>query len=406
MTAYYNEFDPKAAAWLRELIAQGHVAPGEVDERSITDVRPDELLGFTQCHFFAGIGGWSLALRLAGWPDDRPVWTGSCPCQPFSAAGKQKGKSDDRHLWPHWFRLIRECAPDAIHGEQVAGAIKHGWLDDVQADLEKENYACGPVVLPACGFGAPHMRQRLWFVAKRLGDSASRGRGVSGDEAQPGRSGYLDGSGDTLSELGNSSRQGLQERVSDGRIQSEAMEPQQGEAAICGSDAGKLADTDGRDASAERKQCSREQRQQPQDGSAGKLAHSAVQRHDGGRASEAGDELSEVERSERFCDADRMGESESIRPEVRERGHSKLHRYGFDETSGDLRPGPTNGQWRNADWLGCTDGKWRPVEPGTFPLAHGLPARVGRLRGYGNAIVPQAAAEVIGAFMDFERIEI
>lgn len=88
MYAYYNEIDPFAASWLRELIKGGHIAPGEVDTRSIEDVIPTDLAGFSQCHFFAGIGVWSYALRRAGWPDSRPVWTGSCPCQPFSAAGK------------------------------------------------------------------------------------------------------------------------------------------------------------------------------------------------------------------------------------------------------------------------------------------------------------------------------
>lgn len=88
---YYNENDPKAAAWLRELIRCGHIPFGYVDTRSICDVRADELVRYVQCHFFAGIGGWPLALKLAGWPGDRPVWTGSCPCQPFSAAGKGAG---------------------------------------------------------------------------------------------------------------------------------------------------------------------------------------------------------------------------------------------------------------------------------------------------------------------------
>ena len=164
MAAYYNEFKPEAAHMLRQLIKDGLIAPGEVDERSITEVLSDDIKGFTQCHFFAGIGGWSVALRHALWSDDRPVWTGSCPCQPFSSAGKQKGKDDARHLWPVWFRLIRKCRPVRIYGEQVAAAIAHGWWDDVANDLEAEGYAVGAAVLPACSVGKPHKRDRLWFV--------------------------------------------------------------------------------------------------------------------------------------------------------------------------------------------------------------------------------------------------
>lgn len=160
---------------LRQLIADGIIAPGDVDERSIDDVHPTDLIGYEQCHFFAGIGGWSVALRLAGWPDDRPVWTGSCPCQPFSTAGKQKGKADERHLWPVWARLIRECRPASVYGEQVASAIAHGWWDDVADDLERKGYSCGAAVLPACSVGAPHKRDRLWFVANatRIGEGGA-----------------------------------------------------------------------------------------------------------------------------------------------------------------------------------------------------------------------------------------
>ncbi len=165
MPAYYNEWDPNVAEWLRELIKEGVVASGDVDTRDIREVKADDLRGYTQCHFFAGIGGWSVALRGAGWDDARPVWTGSCPCQPFSTAGAKTKQSDERHLWPAWFRLIRESKPATVFGEQVAGAITAGWLDDAFHDLESEGYACAAAVLSACSVQAPHERNRLWFVS-------------------------------------------------------------------------------------------------------------------------------------------------------------------------------------------------------------------------------------------------
>lgn len=171
MTAYYNEIDPFAAAWLKELIKAGHIAPGEVDTRSIEDVRADDLRGFTQCHFFAGIGVWSYALRCSGWPDDRPVWTGSCPCQPFSscARGRQSRLQDDRHLWPLWRQLIAQCAPIAVFGEQVAHA--RDWFDEVCNDVETMDYEIGAAVLPACSVGLDHARPRLFFVCHPNGRS-------------------------------------------------------------------------------------------------------------------------------------------------------------------------------------------------------------------------------------------
>jgi DNA (cytosine-5)-methyltransferase 1 len=220
--AYYNENDPFAAAWLRELIRHGHIAPGDVDERDIREVQPDDVNGYTQAHFFAGIGGWSLALRLADWSDERPVWTGSCPCQPFSAAGKQKGHADERHLWPDFFRLIRQCRPVVVFGEQVASSAvvgssrrdiagDHGsparslerlvganrattegaslgtWLDGVFADLEGEGYAVGAAVLPASAANAPHRRDRLWFVADAEWDQQPRQESRCGTTGRVGR---------------------------------------------------------------------------------------------------------------------------------------------------------------------------------------------------------------------------
>ena len=166
---YYNEIDPNAAEWLRQLIKEGAIAPGDVDERSIVDVPPVELESYDQCHFFAGIGTWSYALRQAGWPDERPVWTGSPPCQPFSSAGKRKGADDERDLWWAMFWLIQQCHPPVIIGEQVASTDGLNWWDIVQSDLEGEDYAAVAFDLCAAGIGAPHVRQRLFWVANTNG---------------------------------------------------------------------------------------------------------------------------------------------------------------------------------------------------------------------------------------------
>ena len=199
--AYYNEIDPYVAEWLRNLIQAGHIAPGDVDERSIEDVCPDDLRNYTQCHFFAGIGIWSLALRRAGWDDTRPVWTGSCPCQPFSAAGKGAGFADERHLWPAFFHLITQCRPATVFGEQVASADGLAWLDLVQADMEAAQYAFGAADLCAAGVGAPHIRQRLFWVAD-ANDAGLEGRfGVQqrADQCIAGASSLVSGLADSAS---------------------------------------------------------------------------------------------------------------------------------------------------------------------------------------------------------------
>lgn len=171
MRDYYNEIDPYAAQWLRNLIDAGEIPPGDVDERSIENVKPDDLRGYRQCHFFAGIGGWPLALQLAGWPADRGgLWTGSCPCQPFANPGQKKAAGDKRHLWPEMFRLIRECkqrecGPSVLLGEQVESPLGRAWLAAVLADLESVGYAVAAADLCAAGVGAPQRRQRLYWMA-------------------------------------------------------------------------------------------------------------------------------------------------------------------------------------------------------------------------------------------------
>ena len=370
MSAYYNEHDPKAAAWLRELIKRGLIAPGEVDERDIRDVTPDDIRGFIQHHFFAGIGVWSYALRQAGWPDDRPVWTGSCPCQPFSSAGKRKGTADERHLWPAWHWLIKQLRPRVVFGEQVASKDGIAWLDLVSTDLEGEAYSCGPVVLPACGVGAPHQRARLWFVADTDG-------GNTGPEwQQRSREQRLvtpDGGAIELAHSGIDRAGEHPGELSGDEGQHEVGAAHGDHSPVAGGSAGALAI-------------------HPR-GGCGELRSPVGGRSD--RHAYSGGHASGI-----------LGESESERRGARLRGRrSTGHRGTQPADSGSSRgPGPTNGRWADADWIYCRDGKWRPVEPGTFPLAHGAPARVGRLRGYGNAIVAQAAQEVIAAYREVRGV--
>lgn len=349
MSAYYNEIDPFAAAWLRELIKAGHIAPGEVDERSITDVMPSDLAGFTQCHFFAGIGVWSYALRQAGWADDRPVWTGSCPCQPFSSAGKGKGFKDERHLWPEFYRLISQCRPATCFGEQVASKDGLAWVELVQTDMENAGYAFGAVDTCAAGFGAPHIRQRLYWVADantdRLQGRVQRGPDTEREavNGQAGRNGTIDRLADADNQLESATRnpQGV---ANDSRPSS-----------TCG-----LADAN----------CS------------GRIARGLA--------------------------APAAGYWDSTRAESGNDRH--------------VSPRPTNGHWRDADWLLCRDGKWRATQSLVIEMADGLADRlgysrfgdrwslnpliqkaenrVGRLKGYGNAINAEQAKSFIEAFME------
>ncbi|MBR8312417.1 DNA cytosine methyltransferase [Burkholderia dolosa] len=364
--AYYNEHDPYAAQWLRNLIAAGHIAPGDVDERSIEDVRPDDLRAYDQCHFFAGIGVWSHALRRAGWPDDRPVWTGSCPCQPFSAAGKGAGFDDERHMWPAWYWLIGECRPPVIVGEQVASSAVEPWIDLVHADMEALDYPFGCIPFPSAGGGAPHIRDRAFWLAYANGRARRERRshirgGLAGSDAQS-----WPGSG----------RSGMSGRLadSDGR-------QLRGIAVVRG------IERDWQDAGRSQGRGEPESR-----GAVRGMADTYIN----GCAPEAGSAVLDDEHHTEPCGS---------------------------ASEGQPHAGPTNGFWRAADWLLCRDGKWRPVEPGTFPLVDGSAgsvgrvradqerlaalrprkdqgSRTGRLRGYGNAINAEAATQFILAARD------
>lgn len=391
--AWYNDNDPYCAEWLRNLAAAGYLPAGTVDQRSIVDIEPDDLVGYRQCHFFAGIGGWPYALTLAGWPDDREVWTGSCPCQPFSAAGRQGGIADERHLWPQWFRLIRECRPDTIFGEQVEGAVGFGWIDRVFADLEAEGYACGTAVLGAHSVGAPHIRRRLFWVAVSRGHrfqtsvrqspmaKAPRQQGASAQ-----RSGGLGWAGAVWARcLDGKARlvEPAHEQMADGisRCLGRLRPGQQQEVidAACRSGLGRevlSALRQGHDAAAV---------WQSLGGCVGfpkaTILFAALCQH----SRELGNLID--------CASSRLAsECES--------GLRGLRTNGSPARSPSRWQLPQQCAVEFADAVHSLPFNWSSLAEFTgSPLASGVPARVGRLRAYGNAIVPQAAAEFIAAIM-------
>ena len=377
--AYYNENDPKAAAWLRQLIINGDIADGEVDDRSILDVEAGDLHGFTQHHFFAGIGVWSHSLRLAGWPDTRPVWTASLPCQPFSVAGNQKGKIDERHLLPHFQELFNEYRPDACFGEQVPAAIKHGWLDDLYDEMERENYAVGSVVLTAAGAGKAHIRQRLYWVAERRppdteSNGNSRGlREVSGahEEQQTRKEQRKDEAEQSINVSGNDGMADTIDKRPERRLprrQDSERENISGHAGCDGSDSG-LGNT----------------------------------KHNG-----------HIAREEQGSNGEAIQNGETRENSPCESAGASASRVIPSEP---------------VDWLYCRDNKYRPIKRGINPLVRTVKssskqmvdgtakgvvyssdsiitpddsaeARAARLKGYGNAIVAPVAASFIKAFLE------
>lgn len=421
MVAYYNEIDPYAAQWLRNLISAGEIAPGVVDERSIRDVRPVDLDGFAQCHFFAGIGGWSLALRRAGVPDSYPVWTGSCPCQPFSTAGRRGGFDDDRHLWPAFFDLIRQRRPRLVVGEQVASRDGLAWFDAVRSDMEDARYACGAVDLCAAGLGAPHIRQRLWWVGRPV-----RAEGYLADDAEPRRGTQPFGHGREDGRPAPEPR-----RLRDAR---ELADMRHGALGSSGELSGA---TTAHEAASPREGWHGDDGTASHCSTARELADEVDQRHDGrhvrgaaagtpgGGAEVAGRRAAGLlEPPRRGADGEqeyavRAGGGRDARavpgPEGEGAGERRRAWRVPDELVDAGSDGahlgkrrPNNGGWADPDWLRCRDGRWRPVEPGTFPLVDGLSfklgsgsayegkSRTGMLKGYGNAIV----LEVAVAFLD------
>ena len=394
---FYNEWDPYAASWLRQLVEDGHIPPGEVDERDINTIDPDELIRYTQCHFFAGIGGWVYALRLANW-GDRRVWTGSCPCQPFSVAGNKKGASDkERNLWPVWFNLIKVVRPDTVFGEQVASAVneKYQWLDAVSHDLEDEGYRIGSGILPACSVKAPHIRQRLWFVADTEHNGRNRSQADTSLEGSN-ESGIGIPVGDDIAfargSMADPQNHRSQRREAVEREGSENLEDES-ESDIRG-ESGRRSKVNGI-GMADPQNHGRDGRTIPVERERPKDLENESESDIRGEPSGHG-EVSGIVADNDMADPSDKGLEGGLSRGQNEEWEAIDRHVGRSGTTGEGEPG----QWDGIVWVYCKDKKIRPIKPGIQPLAYGVSARVGKLRAIGNAIVPQVAAEIIRAYME------
>lgn len=428
MPAYYNENNAKACHILRHMIKTGVIADGVVDDRSIELVEASDLKGFTQCHFFAGGGFWSIAARWGGWHDDRPIWTASCPCQPFSNAGRRQGTSDKRHLWPHLFRIVRAArlagfGPPVIMGEQVTGQAGYDWFHGIRTDLETEGYRARTIDFPACSINAPHQRNRQYWCAladadqsgwevagnaERVGTtggrwsldqrSGSNDFGIMADrEGIDGRTGtgrlYGSESGDLFGPIAGSamadaeggfSGRIVEGRRPEGRTIDRRFDAERGSSAMdyaigagregfvghgVGSDGSPVRSVADRPASAT-DGCG--------DGSMGD--------RDGRRWSES--RLSEKRRDDLFGFTGSDGRTLVETIEQASTGHGGRLVRAVAE------------QWIDANWIVCHDGKKRRTKPGIRLLANGISGRVDLWGVAGNAIVPQAAALAIEAIRE------
>lgn len=310
----------------------------------------------THLDLFSGIGGFALAAHWAGfqtigfceyedyprailakhWPgvqchgDIRDLdgtayrgvtlVTGGFPCQPFSVAGKQKGATDDRYLWPEMLRVIAQAQPDWVVAENVVGIVTLA-LDQVLTDLEGEGYACGTVVLPACAVDAPHRRDRVWIIGRNTNSNGGPTGSVNAKTPKlPGDVAYP--------ESGDHRNVGQDIRQASGEVHASSHAGGFGRRFDRLEDGADVADTDS----------------------------------------------SGMERSWSEQQAAGVGrESENVPEQGKHKRPVGLHN----------RAGST------------PDSDWWAVEPGMGRVAHGIPNRVDRIKGLGNAIVPQVAYEII-----------
>jgi DNA-cytosine methyltransferase len=359
------------------------------------------------------------------------IITGGFPCQPFSVAGKQKGTSDDRHLWPEMFRIIKAFKPRYVIGENVRGIIniQDGVVfETVCTDLESEGYEVQPFIIPAAGVGAPHRRERVWIVANReesMVNSNNHGlkqynetekttfwRGTSATSQSTSSTNVADTiSNDEGREISRSDEEtrGIQEEHrtehSTTRKSSRTSEVWNGDDGYETTESN-VANTEGlrfRGRSGEERGIKKNEFQQAEQ--KGSSFWSETER----RSSQSGgDDVADTESIEsnvrgleqRQRERSRQGEvgGASGSTNVADTNPERLQRAEQSKT----HTGETETQFSTTQSSKAAGNFWL-VEPNVGRVAHGVSGRVHRLKGLGNSIVPQIAEEIGYALIKAER---
>ena len=324
-------------------------------------------------------------VRRSDLPDPDPdVICGGFPCQPFSHAGRQQAQDDPRHLWPEMFRLIRECRPTWVVGENVAGIISLG-LDEVLSDLESEGYATRTFNIPACAVGAPHIRQRIWIVAHA--DSQSEPDGAFDGNARQRQLGF--------GFMADAESNGWEQRKQNSGGGQKGTEPRQEHRFRNGG--GTVADPDGQRTQGQWSNGSEEGREdsERQAGLCGRAVLADARRDTkgcdtelhGGTAQRSKGKFQSGDGGDDVADTQRKGE-----------GRRGVSRPGKDKSK--------NGKGLSGQLGGHGEAgpeEWWAVEPSVGRLVNGLPNRVPQLRALGNSIVPQIAEEIGNAIKVAEQ---
>lgn len=398
------------------------------------------------------------------------VITGGFPCQPFSVAGKQKGTSDNRHLWPEMFRIIKAFKPRYVIGENVRGIIniQDGMVfETVCTDLESEGYEVQPFIIPAAGVGAPHRRERVWIIAIREESMVNsdnirfKQHNTAEEEASRRRSSATFEPTGNVADTENGRRQQTQserrEGTERGSIDSRGIERegqdigrdenvensrrtlQQGTkfGAANEDEIGKenanqhqrsssssesdVANTDSRRSSSEHSTPISGQREKERVRSEYESSRGGETR-EGGSADVADTNIStktqrgEYTNTEKESNERRNNESGSTsnvgERRVRETGKSFSYDVADTENIGtgklrhfnqtQRREGSHSAQLDSSSSTQRKQGWWS-VEPNVGRVAHGISGRIHRLKGLGNAIVPQIAEEIGRAIVKAEN---